>query len=75
MAIKKAPDEDKIMEIVNKGGKTKQDSIALQKDSHRILLNVPMEFIEKIDEARKKRIGRITRTQWIVEAIAYKLEV
>ena len=81
MAVKKKASKNTsyqydIDEIINRGGKTSGDSSAkeIETEEARFTLRIPTKMIEKIDKDRKKRIGNISRNQWILETIADKFD-
>lgn len=76
--LKKAPknkiikQEDKINKFISKGG-----SLSLDDDiigDHRLTLRIPQSLMNKVDQARKKRIGKISRNLWILEVIEQATE-
>ena len=69
-----------IDEVINRGGKTVEDSRSTKLDlcsDHeiRFTLRIPNNLIVKIDSERKKRVGNVSRNQWILEAIGDQLDV
>jgi hypothetical protein len=62
--------------IINKGGKTTADIVNLPPTDEeiRFTLRIPDKLIKKIDSDREGRVGNVSRNQWILEAIAEKLE-
>jgi hypothetical protein len=69
-------DEEAVNEVINRGGKTTgENAVAPEVDSEtRFTLRIPQKLIDLIDQHRMKRVGNISRNQWIVEAIAEKIE-
>lgn len=66
-----------IDEVINRGGKTTEESKNQQRqidEETRFTLRIPQSLIDKIDDARQGRVGNISRNQWIIEAIASGLE-
>lgn len=61
-----------IERLINKGARIKEENREVSK-SHQVLLNIPGELLEKIDEARHNSYKR-SRTAWIIEAIESKLK-
>lgn len=62
--------EDKIKNFISKGGSLSLDSFDEQLDGdHRLTLRIPKSLMDKVDHARKKRIGKISRNLWILEII------
>ena len=80
MVIKKLPEDlnDELMDsFIQKGGKTKSDGEALQEEENKMVrfsLRLPQSLVNEMDQLRKKRLGRISRTLWIIEAIAHYLK-
>jgi predicted HicB family RNase H-like nuclease len=72
--IKETPQYD-ISEIINRGGKTSGDSSSSDNNEMeiRFTLRIPKKMIHKIDKDKEKRVGNVSRNQWIIEAIADKL--
>ena len=64
--------------FIQKGGKTKSDSEAssqeVKNEMVRFSLRLPQSLVNEMDLIRKKRLGRISRTLWIIEAIAHYLK-
>ncbi len=60
--------EDKIKKFISKAGSLASDVIE-QDDDHRLTLRIPQSLMDKVDLARKKRIGKISRNLWILEII------
>lgn len=76
-AIKSKPTQYNIEEIINRGGKTTEDSRGDQKQEEleiRFTLRIPQKMINEIDKERDSRVGNISRNQWILEAIAEKFQ-
>ena len=65
-------------DVINRGGKVSADSKSQAKeeeqDEVRFTLRIPYKLINKIDQDRKSRIGNVSRNQWILEAVAEKLD-
>ena len=82
MVIKKLPsdlNEDELMDnFIQKGGKTKSESETssqeVESEMVRFSLRLPQSLVNKMDLIRKKRLGRISRTLWIIEAIAHYIQ-
>ena len=71
---KQQPSDKVIENFINHGGKTSVEvdhSLKNQEDM-RFTLRIPKEMVEQIDNKRKKRIGHVSRNNWILEAIAEK---
>jgi hypothetical protein len=60
--------EDKIKKFISKGGSLTSDIDELA-DDHRLTLRIPKSLMDKVDLARKRRIGKISRNLWILETI------
>jgi len=67
-------DSKLIDEIINSGAKTVSESTDNQDDDVRFTLRIPNFLIDGIDEKRKTKFGKISRNQWILQAISEKLE-
>lgn len=67
-------DEQAINEIIERGGKTTLENQPPPEQETRFTLRLPYKLIDMIDENRKKRIGNVSRNQWIIEAVSTKLE-
>jgi hypothetical protein len=75
--IKSKPDQYNYDEVINRGGRTTEDSKNDQKHEDaeiRFTLRIPKELINKIDKDRDSRIGNVSRNQWILEAIYESLK-
>ncbi len=53
--------------FIAKGGSLPED--ASQSGDHKLSLRIPKYLIDKVDEKRKKRVGKISRNLWILELI------
>jgi len=67
-------DENKVLELINKGGK-----VPIQKEGSKIIkgvhLRLPEELVTQIDVSRSKDYGvSYSRHSWITQAIIEKLE-
>jgi len=65
-----------IDDIINRGGKTTADSKVVQNEEEneiRFTLRIPHKMIGSIDKDRKSRVGTVSRNQWILEAVAERL--
>lgn len=64
-------------EVINRGGKTvAESSIALEEKEEseiRFTLRITQDLIDGIDKERKSEVGKVSRNQWILKAIADKL--
>lgn len=82
MTVKKKASKNKshqynVDEIINRGGKTSAESLPQEIDlaETRFTLRIPNKMIDKIDKDREKRIGNVSRNQWILEAIAERFDI
>lgn len=70
----KKEDETLTDSFINSGGKTTQESIgSLEQLDSRFTLRIPSMMLQKIDKQRKKKVGKFSRNNWILEAIEEKL--
>ncbi len=53
--------------FIAKGGSLAEDDS--KNIDHKLLLRIPKYLIDKVDEKRKNRVGKISRTLWILELI------
>lgn len=68
--------EEAISKVIEKGGKTTLESREeLSDNGFRLTLSIPRTMVKKIDELRKTRAGKVSRTQWIIEAIHARIEM
>jgi hypothetical protein len=81
MTVKKKASKNKshqynVDEIINRGGKTSAENSSPEVDlaETRFTLRIPNKMIDKIDKDREKRIGNVSRNQWILEAIAEQFD-
>jgi len=66
-----------IDDIINKGGKTTEDSKASHRQEEaevRFTLRIPQKLINMVDKHRTQRVGNVSRNQWILEAISENLD-
>lgn len=61
--------DKKIVDIIERGGTTYADKKESQDGTFRFTLRGPDSYLKRIDEARKKKVGNVSRNQWILEAI------
>jgi hypothetical protein len=66
--------ERSVDEFISGGGSVAHNGNTKPKDELRMTLRCPVHLIEKLDEARKGRPGRVSRNQAIVEALSDHLE-
>ena len=71
---KQQPSDKVIENFINHGGKTsvEVDHSFKNQEDMRFTLRIPKEMVEQIDNKRKKRIGHVSRNNWILETIAEK---
>jgi hypothetical protein len=78
-AVKKSsPLQYDLDDIINRGGKTTEDSKVQQQPEEtetRFTLRIPHKLLSKMDTDRESRIGNVSRNQWILEAIAERLKL
>ena len=60
--------EDAAKKFISKGG-TLTKSFDESNDDHRLTLRIPKWLMDKVDEKRKERIGKISRNLWILETL------
>lgn len=67
--------EDKAEAIIRRGGKSVEESNIEEAMSAetRFTLRIPGQLLKQLDEDRFKRVGFISRNQWILEAIEQKM--
>lgn len=66
---KEAPKkEDKVKKFISKGG-TLAESFEENNDDHRLTLRIPQWLMNKVDEQRKRRVGKISRNLMILEIL------
>jgi ribosomal protein L2 len=67
-----------IEDVINKGGTATIESQSIEelnKDNEvRFTLRIKSKIMKKIDESRNGRVGKISRNQWILEAISKSLK-
>lgn len=73
MTVRRQIDLQKTAEVIQKGGKTVDESKAKGKDL-KYTLRVPKALMEKIDEKINANFGILSRNDWILQAIVDKLE-
>lgn len=67
----KQKDEKEINAVINKGGSVAKTK---SKDNQKILLRIPGELLEKIDNSLASKTIKVPRNTWILEAIDEKLK-
>jgi hypothetical protein len=75
-AIKPKYIQADVDDVINRGGKVSTDSKQTTEESDeeiRFTLRISHKLIKKIDKDRQTRIGNVSRNQWILEAVAEKL--
>jgi hypothetical protein len=72
VTVRAAPVQRAVEAFVRRGGSTSEH--VQNGDAKPVLLNVPADLLQRIDEAVKARPLRTHRTTWILEAILEKLE-
>jgi hypothetical protein len=75
-AVKKriVTEEDKICEIISRGGKTTLESRSEEDQEVRFTVRIPSSWVKRIDVDRKSRVGTVSRNQWILESIAHFID-
>lgn len=68
MTVKKLEKNKSIDDFISGGGKTTEESKALD-DTVKITLRIPKEYIEKLDKHRKGLPGKVSRNTAIINAI------
>ncbi len=61
------PNTKAVDAFIAKGGSLAEDT--LENGDHRLSLRIPKYLIDKVDEKRKNRVGKISRNLWILELI------
>ena len=73
MAVRRKPKSSNLDEFINEGGaapKIQKHS----KDVQVVTLRLPTEMLESVDQAVSERPLKISRHQWLLEAVLEKLE-
>lgn len=65
--------EKKIDEFISKGGSHPENNIETDSD-HRLTLRIPKWLVDKIDEKRTEKVGKISRNLWILKQIERAVE-
>jgi hypothetical protein len=58
--------------FISKGGTLPVNSVV--EEDHRLTLRIPRELMDRIDVKRKERVGKISRTLLILQAIEKYIE-
>lgn len=64
-----------IEEVINRGSNTAIESIEADQRAEsseseaRFTLRIPSSLMNRVDEARSSRVGKVSRNQWILEVI------
>lgn len=64
-------DDKKVAAFISKGGSLPEAPL---ENEHRLTLRIPRDLMNKIDEKRKKRIGKISRNLFILESLERFME-
>jgi hypothetical protein len=67
------PDQAAYEAYLHKGGSAAQAATDEPKDV-RFTLQVPGRLCQQLDELRRRRPGKISRHQWVLEAIAQQIQ-
>lgn len=66
---KEAPKkEEKVKKFISKGG-TLAQSFEENNEDHRLTLRIPQWLMSKVDDQRKRRVGKISRNLMILEIL------
>lgn len=57
-------------DFIHEGGKPSQTQI----EEVRFTLRIPAKLMDLLDESRSKRVGKVSKNNWILEAIQMRLE-
>jgi hypothetical protein len=60
--------EERVQKFIAKGG-TLAQTFDQDADDHRLTLRIPKSLMEKVDEKRKLRVGKISRNLMILEIL------
>lgn len=61
-------DEAKAEKFISQGGSLPENDLEQDSD-HRLTLRIPKWLLEKLDEKREDRVGKISRNLWILRQI------
>jgi len=68
-------DEKQVLDFINKGGApSSKNEQAGETDLKRVQLRLESELVKQIDDSRKDRTPKVSRHNWLLEAIFEKLE-
>jgi predicted HicB family RNase H-like nuclease len=77
MAITQKPTpleaSEEFQTFVNKGGRAAQEAPKARRKG-KMVLRLPEALWEKVDALRAKRLAKVSRNQWILEAIEQRIE-
>jgi hypothetical protein len=62
------PQEEKIKAFIDQGGSLSK-KVLVQDDSCRLTLRIPQWLLNRVDEKRKQKVGKISRNHFILELI------
>lgn len=62
------PIEEKVKKFIAKGGRL-AEPMEENDDDHRLTLRIPQWLMSKVDEQRKRRVGKISRNLMILEIL------
>jgi predicted HicB family RNase H-like nuclease len=71
-SISRRPSEQQVSQILGEAGRDPDRSDGEQ--WHVMNLRMPQSMKRDVDATRKRRTGKVSRNQWILEAIEDKLE-
>lgn len=60
--------EEKVKKFISKGGRL-AENMEENDDDHRLTLRIPQWLMDKVDDKRKERVGKISRNLLILEII------
>jgi len=62
--------EQQAEEFISKGGTlAKSTYLEINNEDHRLTLRIPSWLMDKVDEKRKQRLGKVSRNFWILEVL------
>ncbi len=62
------PVEEKVKKFISKGGRL-AEPMEENDDDHRLTLRIPQWLMDKVDDKRKERVGKISRNLLILEIL------